>query len=170
MIVNISIESATRERVEGYWHALDVVARERCYLLFTEAPPLESTQHFVNGLIEKNETQFYALDEERVVGWCDVLRNERCGTTHSGCLGIGVLPEYRGAGLGRRLIAVAIEDAFAKGIERIELEVFASNERAIALYHAVGFIEEGRKLRARFLDGSYDDFVMMALLKEPAMP
>jgi RimJ/RimL family protein N-acetyltransferase len=50
------------------------------------------------------------------------------------------------------------------GIERIELEVLASNTAAIRLYEKVGFVHEGVKRRARHLDGAWDDNVMMALL------
>jgi hypothetical protein len=50
------------------------------------------------------------------------------------------------------------------GFERIELDVFASNVRARALYEQVGFVEEGVRRRACQLDGQYDDDVIMALL------
>ena len=43
------------------------------------------------------------------------------------------------------------------GMERVDLEVFASNEAAIALYPKFGFVVEGMKKRARKLDGKYDD-------------
>lgn len=78
-------------------------------------------------------------------------------------MGMGVLPAYRGAGLGRRLLADTLDAARAIGIERVELEVFASNTAAIALYRRMGFAVEGTKRRARKLDGEYDDDVIMAL-------
>lgn len=53
------------------------------------------------------------------------------------------------------------------GMERIELDVFASNKAAIALYMKLGFVTEGVKCRARKLDGDYDDNVFMALLDTP---
>ena len=49
---------------------------------------------------------------------------------------------------------------------RIELEVFASNERAVRLYQSEGFMLEGRKRRARILDGTEDDILIMALCRE----
>lgn len=162
------VESATLARVEAYWKALDEVARERRYLLFTEAPPLERSREFVENLLAKAWSQFYAVDGNEVVGWCDVVRCERQGMTHVGHLGMGVLSSYRGLGIGRRLLAATLEDAFKKGIERIDLEVFSSNQVAINLYKAQGFAEEGRKRNARLLDGRCDDFVIMALFKNAA--
>ena len=67
--------------------------------------------------------------------------------------------------VGSRLLAATLDDAFRKGLTRIELEVFAANTRAIALYRKFGFVEEGRKRQARYLDGAYEDAILMALLK-----
>jgi ribosomal protein S18 acetylase RimI-like enzyme len=83
---------------------------------------------------------------------------------------MGILPEYRGRKIGMRLISETIADAFSKGITRVDLEVFASNTTALALYQKVGFIEEGRKRRARFLDGKYDDNIVMALFAPDTEP
>ena len=79
---------------------------------------------------------------------------------------MGLLPAYRGRGLGRRLAAQTIGAGRQVGIERVELDVFASNEPAISLYRRLGFITEGIKRRARKLDGQYDDNVFMALLDD----
>jgi ribosomal protein S18 acetylase RimI-like enzyme len=83
---------------------------------------------------------------------------------------MGLLPDYRERGLGRRLVAEALRAARQAGIERVELEVFASNERAIAFYRALGFVTEGVKRRARKLDGQYDDNVFMALVGKGGSP
>jgi ribosomal protein S18 acetylase RimI-like enzyme len=77
---------------------------------------------------------------------------------------MGLLPEYRAQGLGRKLAERAISDARARGITRIELEVFSSNTRAICFYERLGFVHEGVKRNARQLDGGYDDLVLMAFL------
>lgn len=76
---------------------------------------------------------------------------------------MGVLSDFRGQGIGQGLIAHALNAARAGGLERVELEVFASNMPAIQLYEKVGFIVEGIKRKARKLDGLYDDIVEMAL-------
>ena len=85
------------------------------------------------------------------------------GFTHCGRLGMGVHKSFRRLGLGTRLIERTISRAKGRGLERIELEVLASNTPAIKLYEKVGFVVEGVKKRARKLDGAYDDLVEMAL-------
>lgn len=57
-----------------------------------------------------------------------------------------------------------IRAARTKGLEKIELEVFASNAAAIRLYESAGFVQEGCKARARKLDGRYDDILPYGLV------
>ena len=130
----------TMDLVEGYWAAVDRVARERRWLILVEAPPLERSEAFVRNNLETRNPHFVALDvNDQVVGWCDIYRGERPGLTHAGHLGIGILPEHRGRGLGRRLLRAAIDAAWANGFERIELEAYASNTAALALYEKLVF-------------------------------
>lgn len=160
----ISVVPAEERHIAGYHAALDAVARERRWLLFLEAPPLERSASFVRSLLAGAGVQFVALDESgRVVGWCDIARDEREGVAHTGQLGMALVKEHRGQGHGRRLMEAALAAAKALGIERVELEVFASNAAAVTLYRKLGFREEGRKLKARKIDGAYDDIVVMAL-------
>jgi RimJ/RimL family protein N-acetyltransferase len=49
------------------------------------------------------------------------------------------------------------------GVRRVELEVLASNTRAVHVFEQSGFVREGVKCRARVLDGREDDVVCMAL-------
>ena len=133
-----------------------------------QVTPLERIQQFVGGILERGGVQFFALDGgDQVVGWCDINRHHTEGYRHSGVLGMGLLPEYRGRGIGARLAVASINAARMNGIERIQLTVFASNQNAIALYRKLGFVEEGVRRRARLLDGRYDDNMEMALLDPP---
>jgi GNAT superfamily N-acetyltransferase len=50
-----------------------------------------------------------------------------------------VLESARGGGVGRALLAEAIEQARARGCRRIELDVNDNNDNALALYRSVGF-------------------------------
>jgi RimJ/RimL family protein N-acetyltransferase len=154
--------------IAGFNQCVDRVARERRYLGFVEGPPLEGTRAFVRAILDGAGIQVLAIaDGDTVVGWCDIIRDQREGFRHCGHLGMGLLASARGKGLGARLARAAIDRAWKDGLERIELEVFASNERAIGLYRRLGFVTEGVKRRVRKLDGRYDDNVIMALIREP---
>ena len=164
---DVQVVPTAEQYVDGFNAAVDIVARERRYIGFVEGPSVESSRKFVRRILDGAGIQMLAVTSSgSVVGWCDVIRNPNEGFRHVGNLGMGLLPEYRGRGLGKELAVQTIQAARKAGIERIELQVFASNRPAIALYEALGFITEGVKRRARKLDGVYDDNVFMALLDE----
>ena len=62
-------------------------------------------------------------------------------------LTVGVRPEARGAGAGRRLVQAALEAVRADGAERVFLEVAEDNLAALRLYDGFGFVEVGRRRR-----------------------
>lgn len=147
--------------IEGARHCVDVVARERAYLSFLEAPPLQDSVGFWSALIEKGYPFILAVDGETVVGWCDVRPEPRPVFSHIGTLGMGLLPAYRGASIGSRLMEAALTASRARGLERVELAVFADNLRARRLYERMGFIAEGRRPKRAKFDGLYRDEILM---------
>ena len=162
--VNINICLISESDINSYYRCLDLVARERRYLSFVEAPQLKDVIEFVLSNIANKFPQFVALDNNEVIGWCDVIPETGMGFTHCGHLGMGVQKEYRRKGIGRRLLEATINKSKEKGLERIELDVYASNNPAINLYREMGFEIEGIKKNGRKLDGKYDDVLSMALI------
>ncbi|MCB0168455.1 MAG: GNAT family N-acetyltransferase [Anaerolineae bacterium] len=168
--MTIAIKPIKMKHAKAFHQALDEVARERRYLLLLEAPPLEHIKQLVRYNMERNTVHFVAIDGGKMVGWCDIRPYTLPGMTHAGELGMAVVAAYRGRGLGYRLLEATINKALENGLSRIELEVFASNQVAKALYEKLGFEQEGIKRRARYLDGIWDDLIMMALLKPTNQP
>jgi ribosomal protein S18 acetylase RimI-like enzyme len=168
--MTIDIIPIREDLIEGFYAALDVVCRERIYLAFQETPPIEMTREFVRTNIAKGHPQLVAMEGDRIAGWCDVTPQARATMRHSGVLGIGLLPAYRGRGLGERLIRETIEAARAFGFSRVELSVRHDNVRAQTLYRNVGFQVEGQKRRALLVDGIFYDLVIMALLFDGVGP
>ena len=52
---------------------------------------------------------------------------------------LGVNPDYRGRGTGKRLLLAGLSYLKSKGVAIAELEVDSQNETACALYQAIGF-------------------------------
>jgi RimJ/RimL family protein N-acetyltransferase len=81
-----------------------------------------------------------------------------------GDIGMHVVREWRGRGVGSALLEAAIERARADGLHKLSLEVFPHNEAGLALYRKVGFVEEGRRVRHyRRANGELWDSIVMGL-------
>ena len=82
-----------------------------------------------------------------------------------GELGMAVLREWRGRGVGSALLAAAIEWSRGQGLHKLMLGVFPHNAAGIALYHKFGFVEEGLRVKQiRRQSGELWDVVEMGLL------
>ena len=158
----IEVRPITNDDIPGFRETLDAVARERRHLAMLEAPSLERMRDFIGHNIAQDHAQFVATDDNRIVGWCDITPGAH-GEKHVGRLGMGVVKDYRGRGLGRKLLEATLAKARTKNFEKIELQVYASNAAGCALYRKLGFIEEGCRRRARLVDGVYDDILLLAL-------
>ena len=72
-------------------------------------------------------------------------------------------PEARGRGLGRHMLRLLLQQARGRAVQRVFLEVRPSNTGAIALYHAEGFNEIGRRPRYYPAANGREDAIVMAL-------
>ncbi|MGI9247341.1 MAG: GNAT family N-acetyltransferase [Steroidobacteraceae bacterium] len=133
-----------KEHLPGFHAALDRIAREERYLAMLQAPTFTRTRRIVLESLREGAIHLVALIADEVVGWCDLRPKAAVMLRHSAVLGMGVVAEWRGQGLGTRLLASALDMADARGIRRSELVVRADNAPAIALYRRFGFVEEGR--------------------------
>lgn len=74
---------------------------------------------------------------------------------------LAVAPECRQRGIGRQLLDAAIEQARARGMRRLFLEVRVSNAVAEALYRSRGFVPVG--IRPRYYQRPVEDARVMRL-------
>lgn len=63
---------------------------------------------------------------------------------------LGVVPEARGRGIGRALLAQAIRDTAEMGLPQMGLAVDVANQPAVRLYEEAGF-KEIRRRQAWFI-------------------
>ena len=167
---DIVIRPITMADVTGFRDCVGAVMRERKYLAYLEPFPFPQTAAFVAENLDHGNPQFVAEDAGTIIGWCDVRRESVPTYAHEGMLGMGLLPGYRGKGLGERLLRTALDAARRAGFERVSLSVYAQNTRALALYRKVGFVHEGTRVRGRKVDGKYDDIHMMAQFFDQEAP
>jgi RimJ/RimL family protein N-acetyltransferase len=84
---------------------------------------------------------------------------------HHAELGLSILKDYWGQGLGRKLMELLIEWGRARGLRKMYLKTFDGNDRAISLYDSLGFMTEAR-LKDDFLKngGTYGDTIIMSMV------
>lgn len=78
-------------------------------------------------------------------------------------LNVCAAPEVQGRGHGRRLLRALLQVARGRRVQRVFLEVRPSNATAIALYHAEGFNEIGRRPRYYPAKQGREDALVMAM-------
>jgi ribosomal protein S18 acetylase RimI-like enzyme len=119
---------------------------------------------FVLDHIKRGHPQFVAITAGDVVGWCDVTPLDRPTQAHRGVFGVGLLPQFRGQGIGTKLTQSAPAAARTFGLHRVELTVREPNTGAIELYKKEGFEIEGVERDAVLVDGVYENVVCMAVV------
>ena len=78
-------------------------------------------------------------------------------------LNVCAAPQVQGQGHGRRLLRALLQLARGRGAKRVFLEVRPTNAHAIALYHAEGFNEIGRRSRYYPAKDGREDALVMAM-------
>jgi ribosomal protein S18 acetylase RimI-like enzyme len=116
----------------------------------------ENSDDFVIGA-------FSATD--KLLGCTGFERETRTKQRHKGkVLGMYVIPDARGTGLGRKILAALLLEAKQlNGLEQIILSVTHSNEGARLLYISMGFITFGIERNAIKVGQNYYDKEFMAL-------
>jgi ribosomal protein S18 acetylase RimI-like enzyme len=67
------------------------------------------------------------------------IQGLRTNATHGAIQNIGVIPSFRGKGIGRELIRRALQGFQSQGCRYVTLEVTVHNLGAIKLYESIGF-------------------------------
>jgi RimJ/RimL family protein N-acetyltransferase len=167
-------------------NALTIVIREaeltdadkivqHCKIVFEESEfLLTSPEEFALTVEEEQEwlaeqkiKRNLVLDAEtegQIIGMLNFNRMARKKVSHVGYFGISVQEKYCNQGIGRQLIERMID--WAKNdaeIEKVCLQVFAHNHRAIHLYKKLGFQVEGKKRNHVKINGKYVHELDMAM-------
>ena len=79
------------------------------------------------------------------------LTNHNAHTDYTYLIRVAVLPDYRGRGIGRQLVADAINYAFTTHSAGLALNTQASNGASRRLYDSLGFIPTGQTLAVMIL-------------------
>jgi RimJ/RimL family protein N-acetyltransferase len=161
---SLTIRPAQASDAEALTAYIAAIVAERLPVLFARDNP--PTVEQVAAMIARHAEDersclLLACDGDAVVGMLDFSSHARPQQRHVGSFGMSVARSARGRGTGSRLVRALIAFAAAHGYRRIELEVFATNTAAIALYEREGFAHEGRRRGAVMVGEEAVDMLMM---------
>jgi RimJ/RimL family protein N-acetyltransferase len=81
-------------------------------------------------------------------------------------LGISLVPEARGKGIGTAATSQMVEFGFVRrNLRRIHLEAIESNRAGVRAYEKAGFVVEGRLREHAWVRGRYEAIVLMGILR-----
>lgn len=70
-------------------------------------------------------------------------------------------------GIGTQVMRLMLQHGFQTlNLNRIYLQVYETNPRAVRAYEKAGFVHEGRKRQGMYKDGHYCDILQMSVLRE----
>jgi ribosomal protein S18 acetylase RimI-like enzyme len=125
----------------------------------------------VRQRLSSNQAEFFivgAFDDHRLAGMSGFHRQHGAKSQHkAGVWGVYVTPEWRGHGVGRRLMEMLLERAAGiKGVEQVLISVTTTQTAARTLYCSLGFEPFGVELRAvKIGDRYFDEEHMLLILK-----
>ncbi len=103
-----------------------------------------------------------AFNGNQLVG-CGEITLGNNAKSHVGDFGISVTFDFRGEGIGQKLMELIISESIKKlsGLKIITLEVFGENKIAQSLYKKMGFIKFGCLPKSLERKGKMDDAILM---------
>ncbi len=127
----------------------------------TKEQEVEWLARLLNRLEKDEITVVVAEVGGRFVGQV-VVTPRRMRSKHVGFLGIALKDGCREIGIGTELMKEAENQSRRLGLEILNLEVFATNERAKHVYEKVGYREVGAWPKVIKKDGVYIDGILMS--------
>ena len=160
------IRNATvRDATEIIEHTIKVL-KENSTVLGTTLDEFAITTEQEEDWIKLHNQQGILLVTEinkNIIGILSFRLSLRQKYKHQGTFGMSIQQSYTNKGIGSSLLIRLLE--WAKGdnrVEKISLEVFSNNKRAIHLYTKHGFSEEGRRKRhVKLGPNEYVDEILM---------
>ena len=165
----VIIRSATRQDAAEILELSTSVIAEEIYQLTSSSEfkmTIEAEEKWIEShLANPDHLVIVAEIDSKIVGLLDFSNGHRQRIAHTGEFGMSVHKDFRSLGIGSLLIGSLIGWAKAHPkIEKINLCVHQTNERAIAVYKKHGFQVEGLRTKdLKYPNGAYVDTVLMGL-------
>ncbi len=160
--LNVTIRRAVPDDAQGY---CDLMGDEAVYPGTLQLPyPTEMNwRERLSGKTSEGDLKLVAVAEGEIVGAASIIGYTQMRRRHVCALGISVIGQAQGQGVGKALMKALTEYAdHWTTFLRIELTVYSDNLNAIALYKKFGFEQEGVLRNYALRKGCFADVISMA--------
>lgn len=158
-------EESTEVDAQAMCDYINDLSKEQTFVRFQgEDQSLEDETKYLEAqlkrIAEKRTVQLLLFAREKLVGIAGIDLKDKT-EKHEGVFGISVDDEYRGQGLGKKLMQTMLDEALANlpDLRIVTLGVFGGNKLAFEMYEKFGFKEYGRLPEGVFRKGEYDDHI-----------
>lgn len=157
--MNLTIRKAELKDARSIVEAERAIAQKPGF--FCSKPEELSEESVEQTILSPRNMYLVAELDGKVVAHAFLEPHTLQSLSHVADLNIAVHLGWQGKGIGEKLLEELIKTAKSASLEKIQLNVRASNSAAIALYKKMGFQEEGRlKKRVKIGDQYMDDIIM----------
>lgn len=165
----VTVRTANQQDHDALEAAVDAVASEGSYI---EAETVAAILDYEEAIIRHNDVMsrlFFVAEvateagEEEVVGWVHLDLPEAEKLSHTAILTVGLVPAYRGHGIGEALLERGTRWAREHGYEKLYNSVPSTNKGAIKFLERHGWKTEAVRKDHYKMEGEYVDEVMMGL-------
>lgn len=148
-----------------YWATYEPLHRQEYYTIETQYKKILESLHLMRS---KREFSFgiYINGTKRLIGHISLYAIKRMPYS-SGFVGYSVDEKYIGQGIATEALELVKTFAFTEAqLHRIEAYVSPKNVPSIRVIEKAGFVREGLLRKLLFINGSWEDHYMYALLQE----
>lgn len=171
---SLLVREATPRDATAYLAHMRTIVAETTYMLQSPADALPDTAeqramidhigHSTNSLCLVATRGRIVVGRPRLLGSLTLLGGRTARTRHFCHLGMGVIRDAWGRGVGGLMLDAALTWARRNPIlTRVALQVFDTNEPARRLYESRGFGDEGVLVREVIVDGACADLIGMSV-------
>jgi ribosomal protein S18 acetylase RimI-like enzyme len=161
--IEVTIRRAREDDLTGLVGAIREALADKTYI---EGETVADIVESENVLLRHNELQkrvfFVATVHNDVVGWVHINAPELEKLEHTAELTVGVIDEYRGHGIGTKLLDRGVDWALDHDFEKLYNSVPSSNEDAIEFLEHHGWETEAVRKDHYKIGEEYLDEVMLA--------
>ncbi len=149
------------------WRYINELSKEKTYVRFQgEEVSLKDEIEYLNSQLKKIKDKkvitFLTFYQNELVAISDINMSDKT-ERHTGALGISVVKDLRGEGVGNVIMDLILKEAKKElpELKIVTLEVYSTNDIAQKMYQKFGFVQYGLLPNGIMRGGSFEDAILM---------